>query len=133
MDEPGYDSLLMQVERIKQEAYAAGWRDALAAINKAVSSLNEPSTMQNGELRDDAGTPIQILLPASKTKLPKQGTTPWEVVQTVKKRPGLTGAQIIETMRTAGHNAPEPSIRTSIFRMKERKLIVSRHGKWYPA
>src|SRR5450759_4844540 len=114
MDAQSVDSLLMQVDKIKQEAYAAGWRDAVAAVNKAIGALVDPAAIENSESQEGVAAHIPLTPPTSTSKLPKQGSTPWEVIQTVKKRPGRTGSQIVETMRAAGHSAPEGSIRTSI-------------------
>ena len=60
------------------------------------------------------------------------GSTPYFTYQAIKKRPGMTGAEIVAAVQTAGHNVSEGNIRTSISRVKEKKLIVSRHGKWFP-
>jgi S1-C subfamily serine protease len=135
MNGQNIDSLLADAaERIKREAYAAGWRDAVAAINKAVGELVDPAALEDVEVRDAAGTPAAIgSTRAANSRLPKQGSTPWEVIQAVKKRPGMTATQIVEALHEGGHGAPENSVRTSIFRMKSKKLIVSRHNKWYAA
>jgi hypothetical protein len=134
MNGQNINSLLADAaERIKREAYIAGWRDAVAAINKAVSELVDPATLEGLEIRDAVESPTSLSPKATNSKTPKQGSTPWEVIQAVNRRPGMTQIQIIEALHGSGHDVPENSIRTSIFRMKERKFIISRHGKWYPA
>jgi predicted transcriptional regulator len=44
----------------------------------------------------------------------------------------MTGAEIVAAVQEAGHNVSEGNIRTSISRVKDKKLIVSRHNKWFP-
>ncbi len=117
-------------EKIRQDAYAAGWRDAISAINKAVSEAGELSASEAtgigvGDFAVTGGN-------AKTGRSPTQGSTPWYVVQAVKRKPGMTGAEIVDAIQGSGHNVSEGSIRTSISRMKTRKLIVDRHGKWFP-
>lgn len=122
------DQLLAEAaERLKREAYAAGWRDALAAITTAVQEAGTPALSEGMSLGGEfAG------LPRSSTVAgPKQGTTPYVVLQVIRKSPGMTGAQIVSAVSESKHPASEGSIRTSIGRLKGRKLIVARHGKWY--
>jgi hypothetical protein len=121
------DRLLAEAaEKIRKEAYSAGWRDALSAISKAVADSADlgPSNM-------DSGSPIEIQRSVTSTG-PAPGTTPFVALLAIKKQPGMTGAEVVEAVGKGGHPASEGSIRTSIGRLKERKLIVARHGKWYP-
>jgi hypothetical protein len=133
MSDQNLESLFSEVaEKIKREAYVAGWRDAIAAINKSVGELVDPATLEAIEIRDAKAAPT-VLHRDANSKLPKQGSTPWEVIQAVKKHPGMSTVQLIDAIHAGGHGAPEGSIRTSIFRVKNRKFIVARHNKWYPA
>ena len=134
MNTTNFGTLLAEAaEKMKREAYAAGWRDAIAALTKSMNELVDPATMGNFEIGDAQPVASGAISRTTNSKLPKQGSTPWEVLQVVKKRPGMTTVQVVEAMKTGGHSAPEGSIRTSIFRMKTRKFIVARHNKWYPA
>jgi hypothetical protein len=115
-------------ERLKAEAYAAGWRDALAAVAKAVSSVSPP----------EAGTTIVLPKPppppaSSSTSTPTltPGSTPAMIYSVLSAHQGLTAGQIIEALGEQGHSAPENSIRTNIHRLKDRQIIVLRHGKWF--
>lgn len=116
---------------LKREAYAAGWRDAVAAMNKAVSQLAESPTAEINLGHDVAQTP-DLTGGKGGGKPPTPGTTPYYILMEVKKNTGLTSGQIIEAVKGGGHTAPEPSIRTNIQRLKDRKLIALRHGKWWP-
>ena len=114
MSDENLESLFAEVaEKIKRNAYVAGWRDAIAASNN-VGELIDPATLEAIEIRQAKSAPT--VLNDANAKMPKQGTTPWEVIQAVKKRPGMSAGQIVEAIHAGGHGAPEGSIRTSIFR-----------------
>ena len=126
-NETDLDRLLAQAaEKIKREAYSQGWRDAITAVNKAAADLTEPGTIPEINSLDSVGTSVQ-----STSGGPTVGSTPWYVLQAVKKRPGMTGSEVVSVVQEAGHKVSEGSIRTSLVRLKGRKLIVSRHGKWF--
>ena len=121
------DKLLADAaEKIRREAYAAGWRDAIAAINKAASELTDPSTVQDLGVADF--TPAAVAA-AGVT----MGSTPWYVLQAVRKTPGMTGSEVVANVWDGGHKVSEGSIRTSLIRLEKKKLIVGRHRKWFPA
>jgi hypothetical protein len=116
-------------DKIRRAAYADGWRDAMTAVGKAVSEL-APADMQ-----DVIGpsAPLKLINGATaptKSKL-TVGTTPYFIVRVLESKPGLTPAEIIQALQDGGHSAPENSVRTNIHRLKERRLIVARHGKWF--
>jgi hypothetical protein len=116
-------------EKIKRSAYADGWRDAMTAIAKAVGELAP------GDIQDVTGpnAPLKAAngpINTHKSSL-TMGTTPYYIVGALKAKPGLTPAEIIQALQESGHKAPENSIRTNIHRLKERRLIVARHGKWF--
>lgn len=122
------DRLFAEIaDKLKKEAYAAGWRDAFAAINKLAENVAPPEGAMNL---------VGPVLPAKPSangagKPLTQGTTPFYIVETLRAKPGLTAGEIIEALREEGHSAPENSIRTNIYRLKERRLIVLRHKKWF--
>jgi hypothetical protein len=118
-------------EKVRREGYAAGWRDAIAAITKAAGECRPPDMPSFTEAADDrredgAGTV------ASTGNLPAVGTIPHYVLAAVKRHPGVSGAEIVGHVRDEGHKFAEPQIRTSLARMSERGLIVNRHKKWFP-
>lgn len=113
-------------EKMKSEAYAAGWRDALAAVGKAVSAVEPPEA---GLL---ASGSFFVATPAATARASlTPGTTPALIYALLSARPGLTPSEIISALAEQGHAAPENSIRTNIHRLKSRQLIVNRHGKWF--
>jgi hypothetical protein len=121
-------------EQIKREAYTAGWNDAIEAMKSALSGLGTPSVPEtlkipNGAGADTAGARASTNSAAG----PTVGSTPYYVLNAVKAKPGMASTEVVEAVRSGGHPAPEGSIRTTIFRLRDRKFIVSRHGKWFPA
>ena len=115
-------------EKISREAYARGWRDAVAALQKAAAELAESPVANNS----DSIGPIDLSI--SKGAVPNNltvGSTPYYTYQAIKKRPGMTGSEIVAAVQEAGHNVSEGNIRTSIARVKDKKLIVARHNKWF--
>jgi hypothetical protein len=117
-------------EKIRQEAYAAGWRDALAAISLAIAEAKPSPDLadfqsNHGNGADSAGS-------ANVSNAPTVGTTPHYVFQAVRRRPGMTGAEVVAAVYAEGHNVGEPQIRTALSRLAARKLLVNRHKKWFP-
>lgn len=118
-------------EKLRREGFALGWRAAIEALGKAIAELPTPSGLEevpahSGGQPDSGGKRAG--------KMPKPGTIPYYMVVAVRKAPGgLTGGQIVDAVRAEAPGATEASIRTNIQRTKKRKLIVLRHGKWFPA
>ncbi len=112
-------------EKLKTEAFIAGWHAALAAVEKALNELRENPPVGIVDVV------VENSVKGKKGGSPTQGTTPYYIYMAVKNRPGLTGGQVAEEVKKAGHSAPAGSIRTSIQRLKRRHLIVLRHGKWF--
>jgi len=114
-------------EKIRKEAYAAGWADCVAAIVASVEKVAPPDApvVEVGRVR--ATKPIKT------TDGPKMGTTPYYVLQAVTNRPGMTGAEIVSAVVDAGHRVSEAHIRTALSRLGAREMIVNRYKKWFPA
>jgi len=117
-------ALAEAAEKIRREAYAQGWHDAIAAVNKAVSDMGAPTMPESR----NSSPPIST----KENKEVTAGSTPFYVLQAVRKFPGMSSSEIVGKVQEGGHQAPETSIRTTIFRLKDRKFIVSRHAKWFP-
>jgi X-X-X-Leu-X-X-Gly heptad repeat protein len=116
------------VEKIQREAYAQGWRDAIAALSKAAAEAAELSSSDIAQGSSDfsSGTG-QVVSGVT------QGSTPWYVLQAVRKKHGMTGSEVVSVVQDGGHKVSDASIRTSLIRLERKKLIVSRHKKWFPA
>lgn len=121
-------TLAAAAERIRREAYAAGWRDAVATLNKAMVEFTESGGLPEGAMDLSGGSGGTGNASGLTT-----GSTPWYVFQAIKKRPGMTGAEIVSVVQEGGHRVSEGSIRTSLTRLEKRKLIVSRHKRWFSA
>jgi hypothetical protein len=119
-------------ERIRREAYAAGWRDAMAAVSRAATDLAPPDS-----LPDSTSSGTGDLSPsgnsAAATGGVTMGSTPWYVLQAVRRKPGMTGLEVVNVVQEGGHRVSQANIRTSLVRLGRKKLIVSRHRKWFPA
>ncbi len=120
--------LMEAAEKLRREAYAQGWRDALAALAKAA----EAADIDAAEGTGPAG-PIDFSTGSSTVTGVTQGSTPWYVLQAVRKRHGMTGSEVVSVVQEGGHKVSDASIRTSLIRLERKKLIVSRHKKWFPA
>lgn len=130
----GADPLKEVVEQMKRDAFAAGWKAAMEAMLEALSSVSAPEGI-------DLGAPITFAPPVRQntnpnsnpnaSSLPTVGTTPHYVYQAVQARQGMTGAEVIAAVRTAGHDAAEPQIRTALSRLEKRQLLANRHRKWF--
>lgn len=120
------DKILSEAaDRIRREAYAAGWRAAVEAITKAAKET-APGEVTEGDFDLGSASTRKTNLPGD----PKEGTTPWVIMQMVRRKPGMKGSEIVAAVQESGHKASDASIRTSIGRLNG-KLIVSRHTKWY--
>jgi hypothetical protein len=115
-------------EKLRKEAYAQGWRDAVAALTKAAAEAAEVDPTQIG-----AGGTVPLDISTGGQAGVTQGSTPWYVLQAVRKRPGMTGSEVVSVVQESGHRVSDASIRTSLIRLAAKKLIASRHKKWFPA
>lgn len=116
-------------EKIRREAFIAGWKAAIAAINKAASELVDVP-QEDFNSADMLAVPNNITITMAGD--PKTGSTPWYVLQAVRKKHGMTGSEVISIVTEGGHKVSDASIRTSLIRLERKKLIVSRHKKWFP-
>lgn len=120
------------IEPIKRERYSAGFRAAVAALRAAIEKIESEGPEEAAAVAGGGKTGVIMLRSPHSRSGPKQGTTPWYVLNVVKSRPGLTSGELMEAVKDAGLGAPPGSIKTNIFRLKERNFIVARHGKWFP-
>jgi len=118
------------VERIKreghQEGFVAGWQAAIAAITKAAAELSK------SEIPITAPGDAFVISPGRTAELGlTPGTTQHYVYQAVVKRQGMTGMEVISAVIEAGHRVNPQNIRTALFRLKNKKLLAARHGRWF--
>jgi len=119
-------------EKVRREGYAAGWRDAIAAVVRAAQESKPgdfPAFEPGEERREFSGDANNSTMASN---LPAVGTIPHYVLNAVKRAPGSSGSEIIGAIRDEGHKFAEPQIRTALARLEVRNLIVNRHKKWFP-
>lgn len=123
------DPLKEVVEKMKKEAFAAGWSAAMQAVSQAIGEIVAPEGIENiepgspGPRRQSGGN--------AGGSLPTVGTTPHYVYEAVRTKQGMTGADVIAAVRAAGHIVGEAQIRTSLSRLEKRELLANRHKKWF--
>ena len=126
--------LMEAAEKMRREAYAQGWRAGIKALLDAIGVAGPELANQvedNFDIADSmAGVPNIVV---SRPGDPTLGSTPSYVLQAVRKRPGMAGSEVVSVVQEGGHKVPEGSIRTTLVRLERKKLIVSRHKKWFPA
>jgi hypothetical protein len=127
-DMSGADPIREAVERVKRDAFAAGWKAAIEAVTGAIANLEPPEGVDPDSV---------TFVPFSKRQaepigtLPTVGTTPHYVYQAVQKKQGMTGAEVIAAVHAEGHDVAEPQIRTALSRLEKRQLLANRHRKWF--
>ena len=122
------DPIREAVDRVKRDAFAAGWKAAIEAVTGAIANLEPPEGVD-----PDAVTfvPFSKRGPDPIGALPTVGTTPHYVYQAVQRKQGMTGAEVITAVRADGHDVAEPQIRTALSRLEKRQLLANRHRKWF--
>ena len=126
--------LMEAAEKLRREAYAQGWRAAIKAMLETTNNVATEVANQveeNFEIGDALAVPSVIS--TNRPGDPTAGSTPWYVLQAVRRRHGMTGSEVVSVVREGGHKVSEGSIRTALSRLGEKKLIVGRHRKWFPA
>jgi hypothetical protein len=116
------DPIADAVEAVRKDAYAAGYKAALTAISNTVADMTSAAP------ESGAGYPPTKNVDGA----PTVGTTQFYVWQAVLKKPGMTALELISVVKHDAPKASTGSIRTSLSRVKGKRLIVSRHGKWFP-
>jgi hypothetical protein len=129
----GTDQLKEVVEQMKRDAWAAGWNAAMEAVKTALADVMPTMDISGatptlpGLQARNAGSNSN----SNSTALPTVGTTPHYVYEAVRRKQGMTGAEVIEAVRADGHSAAEPQIRTALSRLEKRQLLANRHRKWF--
>ncbi|HET9715373.1 MAG TPA: hypothetical protein VFP60_04230 [Pseudolabrys sp.] len=123
------DPISEAVEKVRKEAYAAGYQAAIAAMNSALSDIT------NAVPEISTGGSIVSFTSGGKTPpgAPTVGTIPHYVWTAVQKKPGMTNSELIGVVQQHAPKASDGVIRVAINRMRAKKFIVSRHDKWFPA
>lgn len=129
----GVDPLKEVVEQMKRDAWAAGWNAAMQAVTAALAEViptmdisGATPTLPGLQTRNSNSNSSP-----SSTSLPTVGTTPHYVYDAVRKKQGMTGAEVVAAVFAEGHEVGEPQIRTALSRLEKRQLLANRHKKWF--
>src|SRR5450631_2347948 len=109
-DMSGADPIREAVERVKRDAFASGWKAAVEAITGAIANLEPPEGVDPDSVTH---VPFSKRSPEPIGTLPTVGTTPHYVYEAVRRKQGMTGAEVIDAVRADGHSVGEPQIRTA--------------------
>jgi hypothetical protein len=132
-DIPAGQDVVGIIEQMKRDAWAAGWNAAMDAVTAALNEVT-PSMDISGATPTLPGLQTRnsgANSNPSSTALPTVGTTPHYVYEAVRKKQGMTGADVIAAVRAEGHDVAEPQIRTALSRLEKRQLLANRHRKWF--
>jgi hypothetical protein len=130
----GADPLKEMVDQMKRDAYAAGWSAAMEAVSTALNGIvpfEIPSGASTTVLPAQTIRNSSANSSANSQSIPTVGTTPHYVYEAVRRKQGMTGAEVIDAVRADGHSAAEPQIRTALSRLEKRQLLANRHRKWF--
>ena len=128
----GTDPLKEAIDRIKRDAYGAGWAAAVEAITSAIVAMPVPDGTEPGSFTFSAKPSVPGGTGNTNSgSQPTVGTTPWFVLQAVQKKQGMSGADVIAAVRAEGHDVGEAQIRTALSRLEKRQLLANRHRKWF--
>jgi hypothetical protein len=114
------DQIAKLVEEAEREAYARGWREAIATLqSKAPESPSSSRYKPNGAANPDR----------------KRGR-PSKAVDLVREaiaaQPGLKGIDIARALEANNTPVLERTVRSCLRRLRESRVICQRKGKWYP-
>jgi hypothetical protein len=113
-------------DKIRRDSFAQGWRAAMEAVKKAADQ-DAPEGATIG-----AAFEMSPVKGRGSAAEPSEGSTPWFVLQTVRRRRGLTVAELRSALLEDGNRFSDAHIRVSLRRLKSRKLVAIRNGRWFP-
>lgn len=104
------------------EAYARGWRDAIAALQSQAAQLGVPTNAKQ-EAADSPPPPKPRGRPAKAISL---------VRDAIYSTPGLRGVDLIGKLSTGDTPVVDRTVRSALRRLRKSRVIWQRNGKWYP-
>ena len=119
------DTSRVALEAALNEAFAAGWRAHAAAI---AALDNPPINSEAIQIIDDQqpSTAGPSSSPSSKTHIDMV----FDIV--MSRRSGRTSMEIIEAVHDVDPDVSPAAVRTYLHRLKLRRQIFSRAGRWFP-
>lgn len=118
------EALARQMETQADEAYARGWRDAIAALQSQAAQLGVPTNAKQ-EAADLPPTP-----PAKPRGRPAKAIS--LVRDAIYSNPGLRGVDLIGKLSVGETPVVDRTVRSALRRLRKARVIWQRNGKWYP-
>ncbi|MGB9154662.1 MAG: hypothetical protein WCD70_16435 [Alphaproteobacteria bacterium] len=118
---PVKHDLAQIAKQIETEAYNRGRDDTIAALSEFIKKFGNGENSKNTYAKQ-ANQAV---------RRPRNGSDAWHVHEQVKKTPGLTGAQLVAALKSAGTPVKERTVRTSLLRLRD-KFITQKGDAWYP-
>jgi len=114
------DQIASLIEEAEREAYARGWRDAIAALQAKAPEVPTESIESNGKVMPEhtRGRPATKAIAL--------------VREIIIAKPGLKGVEVFRTLQAQGTPILERTMRSCLRRLRDSKVIWQRKGKWYP-
>jgi hypothetical protein len=121
-----------------RRAFLVGWQSHADAVDEATAKLRGlPSEEQASGMPLEDITETSTDMPAPVTEAPSDpapNSQPDLILNLIKATPtGMTSLEVIDAVHRVDHSISGPSIRTSLHRLRLRRLIYNRLGKWFPA
>lgn len=119
------------LEGIREGAYRAGWRDAMAKALAVLKVTVEPehrgglvATRKTIRNRRSA----KLALQTKRIRRPSRAEV--LVLDMIKVRQGLGGVELDEAIKATGHRVSSRAVRTALVRLRLAGSIEQRDGKW---
>ena len=122
------DKAFREIERLikeaEQEAYQRGWQDAAISIVSSAQSLSSPAV------------PAVAKPKSTKRRTGKRvrrGTVPSTILTVLRRRDGLTYAEIIEESGAKSKQLPAASVRSAMRRLQKDGEVRRENNRWFLA
>src|SRR5438128_154393 len=121
------DEISRIIESAEREAYARGWRDAVAAIAESAAQLKDhQAAPENPHMVANANTgkprPRRTGRPSS--------TAIKVVEECIAATPGMRGVDVVKAAQSVDGAIPERTVRSCLRRLRLTKIIWQRNGLW---
>jgi hypothetical protein len=126
-----HDQVAHLLKQVEQEAYARGWTDAIAALQAKAASLAE-SAPGMGIIQDRPLPKPDVVAddaPRGRGRPAKAISIVEDIILT---GPGMKGVEIVSETERRGTPVLERTVRSCLARLRERRVIWQRKGRWYP-
>ena len=122
------DKMLRDIKRMleqaEREGYQRGWKDAAQSIVSSAQSLSGPAV------------PAAAKPKSTKRRTGKRvrrGTVPSTILTVLRRRDGLTYAEIIAESGAKGKQLPAASVRSAMLRLQKDEEVRRENNRWFLA